>query len=360
MAKLERKTQKLFGENSAQDEMTSFGSPTLGTPTFTRDLDIIQSTEFANGWFPTILDGAIRPFAEDMNGMFYLFTYQLKYILEQGVPEYDTGTKYYKNSICKYGTELYISLVDDNIGNNPISTTGYWQWYAGLNDPNALPVGTIQDYAGSTLTNSRWMFCRGQSISRTTYSKLFSVIGTTYGAGDGSTTFNLPDLRERFSLGLNSSGGFSTLGATGGSINHTHINYGHSHSVGNISISTPSGGHTHTITDNGHSHTTLNHRHAVPFSDYQVQENKTQGVRETDVTPDGSYSSNSPAYTTSTQVIVNPTATGITINASNHTHPASSFSGNIGKTSGVLGDNDQVTSGNNPPYIVLNKIIKVM
>ena len=129
---------------------------------------------------------------------------------------------------------------------------------------------------------------------------------------------------------------------------------------GDTIISTPSGSHTHTITDNGHSHTTLNHRHAVPFSDYQVQENKTQGVRETDITPDGSYSSNSPAYTTSTQVIVNPTATGITINASNHTHPASSFSGNIGKTSGVLGDNDQVTSGNNPPYIVLNKIIKVM
>ena len=169
MAKLERKTQKLFGENSAQDEMTSFGSPTLGTPTFTRDLDVIQSTEFANGWFPTILDGAIRPYAEDMNGMFYLFTYQLKYLFEQGIPEYDAGTKYYTNSICKYGTDLYISLVDDNIGNNPISTTGYWQWYAGLNDPNALPIGTIQDYAGSTLTNSKWMFCRGQAISRTTY-----------------------------------------------------------------------------------------------------------------------------------------------------------------------------------------------
>ena len=189
---------------------------------------------------------------------------------------------------------------------------------------------------------------------------MFSVIGTTYGAGDGVTTFNLPDLRERFSLGASSSGNNSTIGTTGGSINHTHINYGHSHSVGNISNSTPSGGHIHTITDNGHSHTSKNHRHAVNFSDYQVQENKHQGVRETDITPDTSYSTNSPAYTTSTSVTINQSTTGISINSNTHTHPASSFSGNIGKVSGVLGDNDQITSGNNPPYIVLNKIIKVM
>ena len=83
MAKLARKTQKLFGENSNNDQMTAFGSPTLDNPVFTRDIDQIQSAEYANGWFPTILDGAIRPYAEDMNGMFYLFTYQLKYILEQ-------------------------------------------------------------------------------------------------------------------------------------------------------------------------------------------------------------------------------------------------------------------------------------
>lgn len=359
MAKLDRKTMKLFGENSAQDEMTSFGSPTLGSPQFTRDLDVIQSVEYSNGWFPTILEGAIRPYAEDMNGMFYLFSYQLKYLLEQGVPEWDIGTTYYKNSIAKYGSDLYISLIDNNLGYNPISTTGYWQWYAGANDPNALPVGTIQDYAGSTLTNSRWMFCRGQAISRTDYATLFSVIGTTYGAGDGSTTFNLPDLRERFSLGLNSSGTFQTLGATGGSVNHTHIVYGHKHGVGSLNISGASGSHTHTVTDNGHIHTSPNHRHAINFSDYQVQENKLQGVRETDITQDGSYSSNSPSHTVGTAVTINASTTGISINTSTHTHPASSFSGMVGKTTGLIGDDDQTTSSNNPPYIVLNKIIKV-
>lgn len=359
MAKLARKTQKLFGENSQNNEMTSFGSPTLGTPTFTRDLDIIQSAEYLKGWFPTILEGAIRPFAEDMNGMFYLFTYQLKYLLEQGVPEYDASTTYYTNSICKYGTELYMSIADNNTGNNPISSTGYWIWYAGLNNPNSLPIGTIQDYAGNTLTSSNWLFCQGQAVSRTIYSALFSVIGTTYGAGDGSTTFNLPDLRERFSLGLASSGGYATLGATGGNINHTHIVYGHKHSVGNLAITGASGAHTHTITDSGHFHTSPEHRHNVPFSDYQVQENKTHGVRETDVTPDGSYSSNSPAYTTRTSVSINPATTGIKINSSSHTHASSSFSGSVGNTAGQLGDNDQVTSGSNPPYIILHKIIKV-
>ena len=360
MAKLVRKTQKIFGENSPNNEMTSFGSPTLGSPNFTRDLDAIQSVEFSNGWFPTILEGAIRPYAEDMNGMFYLFTYQLKYLFEQGIPEWDIGTTYYTNSICKYGTELYISLVDNNTGNNPISTTGYWQWYAGLNDPNALPVGTIQDYAGSTLTNSRWMFCRGQAISRTDYATLFSVIGTTYGSGDGSTTFNLPDLRERFSLGLNSSGGFSTLGATGGSSNHTHIVKGHKHGIGSLSISGASGSHTHPLTDSGHFHTINPHRHALQFSDYSVQENKTHGVRETDVTHDGSYSSNSPTYTENTTATMNSATSNISISASTHTHPSNSFSGTVGNQSGQLGDNDQVTGGGNPPYIILNKIIKVM
>lgn len=359
MAKLTRKTQKLFGENSQADEMTSFGSPTLNNPVFTRDLDLIQSAEYMNGWFPTILDGAIRPYAEDMNGMFYLFSYQLKYILEQGIAEWDSGTTYYKNSLAKYGTEIYISLQDNNTNNNPTSSIGYWQWYMGLNDPNALPVGCIQDYAGSTLTNSRWTFCDGRALSRTAYAELFAVIGTRYGAGDGSTTFNVPDLRQRFSLGLASSGTYATLGKTGGSIDHTHVIKGHKHSVGNLAITGASGSHTHTLTDNGHTHATNPHRHQLQYSDYSVQENKQNGVRETDVTHDGHYSGNSPTVTENTTVTVRGSTSNISIASSTHTHASSSFSGTVGNVSGLVGDQDQASGGNNPPYIVLRKIIKV-
>ena len=76
-------------------------------------------------------------------------------------------------------------------------------------------VGEIKPFAGSTIPTG-WLLCDGSAISRTTYSELFTVIGTTYGTGDGSTTFNLPDLRNRFMVGagdeysLNSKGGEKT------------------------------------------------------------------------------------------------------------------------------------------------------
>lgn len=57
------------------------------------------------------------------------------------------------------------------------------------------PIGTILPYGGATAP-SGWFLCQGQAVSRTTYSELFAVIGTAFGAGDGSTTFNIPDMRE--------------------------------------------------------------------------------------------------------------------------------------------------------------------
>lgn len=79
------------------------------------------------------------------------------------------------------------------------------------------PVGSIQMYAGSTAP-SGWLICDGSAISRTDYADLFSVIGTTYGTGDGSTTFNLPNLKGKVPVGIDSSDtDFDTLGETGGS-----------------------------------------------------------------------------------------------------------------------------------------------
>ncbi len=76
------------------------------------------------------------------------------------------------------------------------------------------PVGSILDYAGAT-EPSGWVFCYGQAISRTTFSALFTVIGTTYGAGDGSTTFNVPDCRGRVAAGQDDMGGTSANRLTG-------------------------------------------------------------------------------------------------------------------------------------------------
>lgn len=63
------------------------------------------------------------------------------------------------------------------------------------------PVGSGMEFYGATAPDG-WLFCDASAVSRTTYSALFAVIGTTYGAGDGSTTFNLPDMRGRVPLGV--------------------------------------------------------------------------------------------------------------------------------------------------------------
>lgn len=83
------------------------------------------------------------------------------------------------------------------------------------------PVGTISLFAGSTAP-SGYLICDGSAVSRTTYSNLFSVISTTYGDGDSSTTFNLPNLKGKVPVGLDSNDtSFDSLGETGGEKTHT-------------------------------------------------------------------------------------------------------------------------------------------
>lgn len=76
---------------------------------------------------------------------------------------------------------------------------------------NMIPVGIVQAFAGST-TPQGWLLCDGSAISRTDYADLYAVIGDTYGAGDGSTTFNLPNLVDKFVEGSATSGTKKTAG----------------------------------------------------------------------------------------------------------------------------------------------------
>ena len=100
--------------------------------------------------------------------------------------------------------------------------------------PIFIPTGAVVPFAGTSAPTG-WILTFGQAVSRTTYAALFAVIGTTYGSGDGSTTFNLPDLRGRVVAGEDDMGGTSAnrltglsggvngdvLGGTGGSESHT-------------------------------------------------------------------------------------------------------------------------------------------
>jgi len=86
---------------------------------------------------------------------------------------------------------------------------------------NTIPPGTVFDYAGTTAPTG-YLLCDGSAVNRTTYSALFNILGTTWGVGDGSTTFNIPDLRGRTSIGAGQGGGLTnrTLGQTLGTEQH--------------------------------------------------------------------------------------------------------------------------------------------
>jgi microcystin-dependent protein len=123
-------------------------------------------------------------------------------------------------------------------------------WYLQNSYVNAyvVPVGACIDFFGTTAPNSSFVLPYGQAISRTTYSALFTMFSTTYGVGDGSTTFNVPDLRGRVVAGKDDMGGSSanrltdaddglngdTLGDTGGGETQTLV-------TGNLPAYTPSG-----------------------------------------------------------------------------------------------------------------------
>lgn len=91
-------------------------------------------------------------------------------------------------------------------------------WRANPIPVGNVPAGSIIQWASNTIP-ANWLLCDGSAVSRTVYPSLFATIGTQYGAGDGSTTFNLPDLRGRVAVGKNG-GTFGTLGATGGAETH--------------------------------------------------------------------------------------------------------------------------------------------
>lgn len=200
--------------------------------------------------------------------------------------------------------------------------------------------GVVLPYAGTAAPDG-WMLCHGQAVSRTTYAHLFTVIGTTYGAGDGSTTFNLPDLRGRVAAGKDNMGGTAasrltaagagldgaTLGAAGGAQTHTLTTAqlaAHNHGVTDP-------GHSHGVNDPGHSHS----QQSWNLSSFDA----TGGPHQVGADAPGSGGLGGINYTSFL-------ATGVTV---------------IGNATGISTQNNGSGSAHNntQPTIVLNHIIKM-
>jgi len=219
---------------------------------------------------------------------------------------------------------------------------------------SGIPTGGGCDWYAATAPTG-YLLCDGSAVSRTTYSALFSVIGTTWGAGDGSSTFNLPDTRGRIIVGLGSHSDVAALGQSDGAalanrrVKHSHTNgltWSGSFAGTNANTGTESADHTHSGSTGGIS---ANHYHGVTASyvsgsDYQWSDYNGVNHFQNNVGNTGYVSSDhSHSFTTG----------GRSAAHSHNFTPAGTVSGTVAGTIGATGGTTDT-----PAYVVVNQIIK--
>ena len=157
-------------------------------------------------------------------------------------------------------------------------------------------VGAVM-YSARSGDFSGWLQCDGRAVSRSTYNLLFDAIGTQFGAGDGLTTFNLPDARDRV-LGVQ--GSSHSIGDDIGSETIT-LTVGQLAAHNHVATMTTNGSHTHSITDPGHAHNYVNNTN--------------------NQTTDDAFSTETAADNADLNAVTTTSTTGITINANgDHSH----------------------------------------
>ena len=126
--RIPRVTGKIFASNAAEGDIGQFGSALTGTKVATDDISIIQALPaYEEGWRGAVVSGRNYPTLQEMNGLQKTLSQQINYLLQNGMAEWDAGTTYFTDQFCRVGSMFYVSLEDNNLGNNPTTTTGFWK-----------------------------------------------------------------------------------------------------------------------------------------------------------------------------------------------------------------------------------------
>lgn len=159
-----------------------------------------------------------------------------------------------------YKVELWTAATPDNPTGSQIWSEDPTGPAAGGTQTSIVGiVGEVRAFAGlAAAVPALWYLCYGQAVSRTTYAAAFAAMGTSWGVGDGSTTFNLPDLRGRGLWGVDNMGGTPAGRVTSGVGGISGVSLGATGGDQAVQL------HAHTVTDTGHVHAVTDPGHVHP------------------------------------------------------------------------------------------------
>ena len=192
-----------------------------------------------------------------------------------------------------------------------------------------MPLGAITAYATNGAPTG-WLLCDGQAVSRTAYPALFTAIGTIYGTGDGTTTFNVPDLRNEFIRGL----GTQTLG-----VHNPASLAAHGHGITDTGHTHPLGGHTHAFVT-GTANEVAGQSHAHGVNDAGHSHGYTTLTSGT-----GTAAGSGVAQTASTNTTTNDTGISIQSTSTNHTHSGTTAAPTVDSSANITGITVQNSTG---------------
>lgn len=235
MAKLNRVTQKVFGSNAGFHQVAQFGSLFAGTPTFTTDLSTIQAlSNYLVGWYEAAIGGN-SPAIQDMNALFYLITSQMAYQFQEGIPEWDASTTYYKGSMVNVpGWSFTVTSANATVGATYTNNGNTYTVTRTISSGTTLVViGT-----GSPLTSGTLTKATGTGDATITFSANVAnsaIYTSLIDANTGNAVTNTAD----WTIALPSFGlpfQHIAMNAAGNSADYTYANYGTQTSTADVTV----------------------------------------------------------------------------------------------------------------------------